>query len=202
MLEIKRVLKPTGSLIISSPNRLIYSDEPDYSNPFHVKELYYGEFRHLLGEHFKHIQVYGQKLATGSFVTPLDESSGNSFKVYTGNAARLEQKIECLPSPLYFIAVCSDSPLNEQQIISSIYIDADDDLLKTSETERIKVVKDLEHQLQQSKEALAVQQAAYEEQLLEMKEQQVQEANRQLRKYQELLDGSKELETGKVRIEE
>src|SRR5213076_2544358 len=42
--EIKRVLKPDGVLIISSPNRLTYSDEPGYKNPFHVKELYYDEF--------------------------------------------------------------------------------------------------------------------------------------------------------------
>ena len=203
MLEIKRVLKPAGSLIISSPNRLIYSDEPDYKNPFHVKELYYDEFRHLLGEHFKHIQVYGQKLATGSFVTPLQECNANSLKVYTGNAARLDQKIECLPSPLYFIAVCSDSPLKEQQIINSIYIDVDDDLLKSSETERIKVIKELEHQIHQSEEALTAQRAAYEEQLLEMKEQQLQEINKQMRKYQELLDEkSKELDIGKLRTEQ
>lgn len=40
MQEIKRVLKADSLLIISSTNRLVYSDEPNYTNPFHGKELY------------------------------------------------------------------------------------------------------------------------------------------------------------------
>jgi len=30
--EMKRVLRPDGVLILSSPNRLVYSDEPEYDN--------------------------------------------------------------------------------------------------------------------------------------------------------------------------
>jgi hypothetical protein len=38
MREIKQVLKPDGVLIISSSNQLTYSDEPKYSNPFHISK--------------------------------------------------------------------------------------------------------------------------------------------------------------------
>src|SRR6266496_1635966 len=58
MREIKRVLIPNGSLIISTPNRAIYSDDFNTSNPFHVKELYYDEFNQLLKKYFKYVQVY------------------------------------------------------------------------------------------------------------------------------------------------
>ena len=37
--EIARLLKDDGLLILSTPNKKIYSDEPMYHNPFHEKEL-------------------------------------------------------------------------------------------------------------------------------------------------------------------
>ena len=48
MKEIKRVLRPGGVLVISSPDKLEYSEKPGYSNPHHVKELSRGEFKKLL----------------------------------------------------------------------------------------------------------------------------------------------------------
>src|SRR5437016_8940163 len=85
--EIKRVLKPGGTLIISSPNRLTYSDEPGYKNPFHVKELYYDEFNELLRRRFKSIRMFGQRLAAGSFVFPLGTGGGADLKSLTGDAS-------------------------------------------------------------------------------------------------------------------
>jgi O-antigen biosynthesis protein len=40
MQEIKRVLRSTGSLLISSPDKYNYSVEPSYSNAYHIEELY------------------------------------------------------------------------------------------------------------------------------------------------------------------
>ena len=47
MAEIKRVLRPKGVLIISSPDRYEYSVVPGYTNPYHVKELTREEFESL-----------------------------------------------------------------------------------------------------------------------------------------------------------
>ena len=33
--EIERVLKPEGLLLMSTPNKLLYSDQPNHKNPFH-----------------------------------------------------------------------------------------------------------------------------------------------------------------------
>ncbi|HEY6233473.1 MAG TPA: class I SAM-dependent methyltransferase, partial [Candidatus Elarobacter sp.] len=47
MREVVRVLRPHGRLVISSPNKLVYSDEGHYHNPFHARELYFDQFRDL-----------------------------------------------------------------------------------------------------------------------------------------------------------
>ena len=129
--EIKRILKPNGVLILSSPNRLVYSDEPDYQNPYHVKELYYSELHELLRRYFNHQYLYGQKLAAGSFVFPLDDNGDSQYQAYTGNAARINRKTCGLASPTYFVAMCSDHALAHQSALNSIYLDREDDLLRS-----------------------------------------------------------------------
>src|SRR5256712_9260629 len=116
--EIKRVLKPGGALVISSPNRLTYSDEPGYKNPFHVKELYYDEFNDLLRRRFKSIRMFGQRLAAGSFVFPLGTSGGADLKPLTGDAGEISEHVRELPSPIYFVAICSDDPAIHERDIS------------------------------------------------------------------------------------
>lgn len=139
MGEIKRVLRPGGILIISSPNRLTYSDEPNYCNPFHVKELYFDEFRALLDRYFKRTNIYGQRLAAGSFVYALRESRAAQLKTYSGDLASVGQQAPLLSSPIYFIAVCSDEALIEPESFSSIYVDTSDDLVKKAEVERARL---------------------------------------------------------------
>ena len=137
MLEIKRVLKPGGLLIISSPNRLVYSDEPKYSNPYHVKELYYNELVSLLGRHFKEFNIFGQRLASASFVSLLESSSSKNYAAYTGEFDNLREEACSLQSPVYFVAICSDESQSIKCSVESIYIDAVDDLFKLIQNDRI-----------------------------------------------------------------
>jgi GT2 family glycosyltransferase/ubiquinone/menaquinone biosynthesis C-methylase UbiE len=163
--EIKRLLKPEGILIISSPNRLTYSDEPGYTNPFHVKELYYDEFYELLRQHFKHLRIYGQRLATGSFVFPLTESRAANLKALTGNAAQVLQQVCDLPSPIYFVAVCSDSPEIKKREISSVYLDRTEDLFRVLEAERVGQIRRIQDQVQQTEAELVRLKTAHEDEL-------------------------------------
>lgn len=77
LADIRRVLRPEGILLLSSPNKKIYSDESGYQNPFHQKELYTSELIALVARYFPNLRHYGQKIVAGSvlnasaFATPL-----------------------------------------------------------------------------------------------------------------------------------
>jgi ubiquinone/menaquinone biosynthesis C-methylase UbiE len=129
MQEIKRVLSVNGLLIISSPNRLVYSDEQHYTNPFHVKELYYQEFLDLLKRYFKHVNIYGQKLAISSGITTLQPSNKQEIKSFSGNINSLSNVASYFSSPMYFVAVCSDHAELLTENLESIYLDESDNLL-------------------------------------------------------------------------
>ncbi|WP_211460703.1 class I SAM-dependent methyltransferase [Collimonas silvisoli] len=109
MREIKRVLKPDGLLLISSPNKLEYSDVPGYDNPYHVKELYLDEFQQLLNQHFTHTALYGQRVLTASATVPMG-SCDMAFKHFYD--VRLPAAFDAqLHRPLYFLAFAGDVPL-------------------------------------------------------------------------------------------
>ena len=122
MTEIKRVLKPGGLLIISSPDKLFYSDKPGTKNPFHVKELYKEEFSSLLTTYFKNVTLYRQKAFFSSVITP-DESNpmAKDFQLYHGNysAIHTDSGIESV----YLIALASDSAFEGVRI--SLFRDYD-----------------------------------------------------------------------------
>jgi ubiquinone/menaquinone biosynthesis C-methylase UbiE len=73
--EIKRVMKPTGNLIISTPDKKYYSDQTGFINPFHAKELYGQQFRELLEKHFSHVQMFSQFAAGVSVIYPYEDPS-------------------------------------------------------------------------------------------------------------------------------
>lgn len=58
--EIKRVLKPSGKLIISTPDRKI-TKKLGIDNPFHVREFTKKEMADLMQTHFKQVEFYGQR---------------------------------------------------------------------------------------------------------------------------------------------
>lgn len=106
--EIKRVLRPDGLLLISSPNKPEYNKTLNDSNPFHIKELDYKQFTDLLDAHFSHRVIYGQRVLSGSIITPHDNVSSSFLGFYDDETIH---KIHGLDRPIYFIALASDSDL-------------------------------------------------------------------------------------------
>jgi len=68
LAEFRRVLKPDGVLILSSPDKAVYSDQQESSNEFHVKELYRDELEALIGQNFGAWRLLGQKLMFHSVI--------------------------------------------------------------------------------------------------------------------------------------
>ncbi len=106
-LEIKRVLKSNGILIMSSPDKKYYSDIPNFKNKFHVKELYFEEFQELVKKHFKFSDFYVQKAFNLNSIFA-DFADFSKMNVYSGSHLNLE-KVE--NSHLYVMSVASDSKI-------------------------------------------------------------------------------------------
>jgi len=123
--EIKRILKPSGVLIISSPNRLTYSDIPNYQNPFHVKELYYDELSRLLNKYFKCIEFYGQKVVITSLVLPLGKQKEDHLEINCLGTNSYEEN-----NSIYFISICSNNLETTNPItLESIFYDSNEDII-------------------------------------------------------------------------
>jgi|GEM_PF-714412 len=128
LAEFHRVLAPGGLLFISSPNKLVYSDKTNYQNPFHVRELYFEEFRDLLQSHFSNVAIYGQRLVTSSVMHPLGGERSETARWYSGDVDAADVGLPTLSDPVYFIAVCGFGELPDD--IASSFVDQDDDLLE------------------------------------------------------------------------
>ena len=108
MIEIRRVLKPNGLLIISSPNKVEHTDNsPALPSEFHVKELSRGQLMSLLKSHFRKAQSIEQRIVYGSLCAHRELS--RPFKSYVGKY--LDNTTAGLNKPLFFIAVASDAAL-------------------------------------------------------------------------------------------
>ncbi|MFZ4115249.1 MAG: rhamnan synthesis F family protein [Chthoniobacterales bacterium] len=126
--EIKRVLKPGGILIISSPEKHEYTEVLNQHNQFHVRELYLNEFEAVLKRFFKHHKLLGQRMIYGSGIFEENEvvSFGGSydFESLLHNDFKKVKK----SNPQYLIAICSDQKLSkvdsslcEQSISENIF---------------------------------------------------------------------------------
>jgi glycosyltransferase involved in cell wall biosynthesis/SAM-dependent methyltransferase len=123
MREIKRVLSPEGVLIISSPDKYVYSDLADYKNEFHVKELYAGEFESLLKEHFANVKVLGQRVAYGSVIASDGAEGFFSFD----SEQKAPPAVGGIEKAIFNLAIASDglvpatlSSIYEQNVAKSI----------------------------------------------------------------------------------
>ena len=108
--EIKRVLRPNGLCIISTPDKHYYSEMRNYNNEFHVKELYKSEFINLVKNYFLNCQILTQCYLNGNSIV-LDEINLKITEYQTGDYTYFEQ---IWPPPQYMIAITSDGSFEKQ----------------------------------------------------------------------------------------
>lgn len=104
--EIRRVLRPDGVFLISSPNRPEFNRIASEPNPFHVKELDFEEFATLVRSYFPNVVFYAQRVMSNSCIAPINVPADDfrHFDVEGGCSSEI-------PRPIYFLAVASDGPV-------------------------------------------------------------------------------------------
>lgn len=105
MSEIRRVLKPNGTLIMSSPDKVNYNKTLPEPNKFHVKELNFSEFKSLINKNFKHSEFFFQKLVYGSLLCQ-ETSSGFNFMSDSGETSTYSSM-----NPIYDLCIASNEPI-------------------------------------------------------------------------------------------
>jgi SAM-dependent methyltransferase len=160
LAEFARVLVPDGVLIISSPNKRLYSDARDYVNPFHLRELYRDDLSRLLAARFPAQRWYHQRLAFWSGIwaeqghepgaaTAGDRASDQPqgihgavlAETWAGDAARVEPYAP--PEGMYFIVVAARSAdhLPAAGATISLFADHGDSELKRAQENAREVLR-------------------------------------------------------------
>ncbi len=115
--EIKRVLRPGGVMVMSSPDKLEYTERANHANAYHVKELYAEEFQRLVERYFSRVAMLGQRVLYASAILP-QEGPGEAVH-YTRDKGSAIQAVSGLVRPCYQVAIASDAAL--PAVVSSLF---------------------------------------------------------------------------------
>jgi SAM-dependent methyltransferase len=101
LLEARRVLAPNGQFIVSTPNKLYYTESrgSEGANPFHVHEFQFDEFRSELKHVFPHVSLFLENHVEGVSFQPHEHGPTVEVRVDAGEALPDESH--------FFVAVCA-----------------------------------------------------------------------------------------------
>lgn len=110
--EARRVLKPGGIFLVSTPNRAYYAETRARAgpNPFHVREFDYAEFNQILGDFFPNVEIWTQNHSDAIVFAPASHAS-----------TALESAGAADPQTAhFFLAACSDAPIAPRPLFAWI----------------------------------------------------------------------------------
>ncbi len=109
LAEVKRVLRPEGILIVSTPDMNVYSGPGTEANPYHVRELTESEFRETLGDVFRKLFLVRQRAITGSVILAdrVEPPPGNTWIFEQRDSKSFEADQKLLRAP-FLVAIASD----------------------------------------------------------------------------------------------
>jgi ubiquinone/menaquinone biosynthesis C-methylase UbiE len=101
--EARRVLRATGMLLVSTPNKAYYAEARGAAgpNPFHVREFEYDEFEAALLAVFPYVSLWSQNHSESIAFLPSMRSPGDFDAPGDATPERAH----------FFLAACSQSPL-------------------------------------------------------------------------------------------
>jgi O-antigen biosynthesis protein len=103
LAEARRVLRPAGVLLVSTPNKSYYAEARGAAgpNPFHVREFDYAEFEGALRQVFPHVKLWTQNHSDAIVFNSAKLSAGDFD---TGGDLNPEHAH-------FFFAACSQAPI-------------------------------------------------------------------------------------------
>lgn len=143
LAEFARVLKPGGLLVISSPNKRLYSDEIGFVNEFHRHELYRGDLSALLTPAFPAQRWFHQRVVPWSAIWSESgaEGAGARIEAWVGDVG---QVLPYAPGEgMYFIVVAAREPaaLPPALVQGSLFTDAEETERKRAQANASEVLR-------------------------------------------------------------
>jgi ubiquinone/menaquinone biosynthesis C-methylase UbiE len=163
LTEAKRVLKPTGILLVSTPNKSYYAESRAAAgpNPFHTHEFEYREFEAALYGVFPHLRMWTQNHSEAIVFAPLSPV-----------AAQLDACGDAAPQQAHFyLAACSQTEIAANDVFA--WMPSSGNLLREREHHIAKLEGELEKKdawLQQVIAEHATLQHSHEETVAELKQ--------------------------------
>jgi SAM-dependent methyltransferase len=129
LLEVRRVLAPTGQFIVSTPNKLYYAESRSRAgaNPFHAHEFEFDEFRGELSAIFPHISLFLENHVEGVAFRPIHAAAAGEtteVRVDGGDTPPAESH--------FFVAVCAHRPQTGNPTF--VYVPSAANVLRERET--------------------------------------------------------------------
>lgn len=133
LAEFARVLKRDGIVVISSPNKRLYSDARDYVNEFHLHELYRVDLERLLADVLPAQRWYHQRISAWSSIWPDARGERDQVDAWLGDANAVTPYAS--PEGMYFVVVAARDPaaLSADTGRASLLTDVDETESKRSE---------------------------------------------------------------------
>ena len=137
LAELRRVLRPDGLLIVSTPDRDVYSPAGAPPNPYHVLELTQAEFEALLRRHFACFTVAAQRALIGSVILGGDTAPARSYERRSETVIEGSGHLSRAPYLLAFASDAALPPLPNSVYVYRADLDTDPRVRREAELGRI-----------------------------------------------------------------
>jgi ubiquinone/menaquinone biosynthesis C-methylase UbiE len=145
LIEFARVLTPDGLLIVSSPNKRLYSDARNYVNKYHLQELYRDDLGRLLAKRFPAQRWHHQRLTywSGIWTERAAETAPETetAEAWVGDGSRVAPYP--VPEGMYFIVLAARraEALPTEDLDVSLFTDVEESELKRAEANAREVLR-------------------------------------------------------------